>query len=184
MITRRAVLAAGAGLVVVPGLARAAGEVTGDAALLREAVELEQLATAAYVAAAAAGTLPAPVAELAATLADHEGQHADVLAVQLEALGGRRPPAPEGLGAADALARDLGLDPLGDALEAGRDFLVWARAIETRQIARYVEASQRALDIGLVQTLGSILAAEGQHLAAVRVALGDAPTGPAFENGG
>lgn len=185
MITRRSVLAAGAAFVLAPAAARAArGELTGDAELLREAVELEQLASAAYVAAAAAGTLAPASAELAETLAGHESQHADVLAVQLEALGGARPAPPAGLPAADALAERLQLQPLSGALESDRSFLRWAHATELRQIGGYVEAARRALDVGLVQTLASILAAEGQHLAAVREALGRAPTGPAFEAGG
>ena len=118
-----------------------------------------------------------------ATLAGGAGALAAVVAVQLEALGGRPPAAPEGLEAAEALAREVGVEPVAPALASEAALLEWAEAIELRQIGVYVDGAGRALEHALTQTLGTMLAAEAQHLAAVRDAQGRAPVHEAFQSG-
>lgn len=185
MITRRAAILGGAGLVAGGLLAPppAGAQPAADAQLLRRLVALEDLSAFAYATAAASPALPSAVVELAARLGDHDGQHAQALTVQLEALGGSRPPAAATPSDAEALARVLGVPPVEPALASGESFLEWAELVESRQVGGYVRLAERALELGLTQTVGSVLGADAQHLAAIRDRRGRPPVRRAFETG-
>lgn len=185
MITRRAAILGGAGLLAGGLLAPspAGGQPAADAQVLRRLVALEDLSAFAYATAAASPALAPAVVELAASLGDHDSQHARALVVQLEALGGSRPPAAATTDDAEALARVLGLPPVEPAVASGEKFLEWAELVESRQVAGCVQLAQRALELGLTQTVASVLGADAQHLAAIRDLRGRAPVRRAFETG-
>lgn len=182
MSTRRAFVA-GAALAVVakrPGTARA--EVRGDALVLEAAVRLEQTSVFAYDALLRGGGFDGDLAETLGTLRDHEQAHADALAAALEALGGPRPAAPETGEQADAALEELGipygLDATGDAA------LELLLALGLRQVELYTRAAGELEDVRLIQTVASIVAAEGQHLVVIRAALGRATVPTPLEPGG
>jgi rubrerythrin len=181
MSTRRAFVAGAAVALAVPRVAMA--KEGGEVAALTHAIELEQAAAYVYDAGVKSGLLDAELAGVAGNLRDHEQAHADALAVLLEALGGHPPAAPDTPEAADARLAALGLETSLRELADAPAFLTLALALEQRQAAHYTAAVARIGDIRLIQTVGSILAAEGQHLVVIRGALERAPIPTPLESG-
>lgn len=184
MSTRRAFVA-GAALAVVagrPAVARA--ELREEARIIESALRLEQTAVHAYDAVVRGGAVDEPLALRLGALRDHEQAHADALAAALEALGGRRPPAPADDRQADEALAELGI-PFG--IEGARDAttaLELLLALELRQVEHYTRAVGELEDVRLIQTAASVVAAEGQHLVVIREALRRASIPTPLEPGG
>lgn len=179
MSTRRAFVAGAALGVLATGRAGVArAEVRGDALVLEAAVRLEQTTVFVYDALLKDGGLEPGLT----ALRDHEQAHADALAAALEALGGPRPEAPttreEGDAALDELGVPYRLDAKGDAA------LELVLELELRQVALYTRAVGELEDLRLIQTVASVVAAEGQHLVVIREALRRAPIPTPLEPGG
>lgn len=179
---RRAFIGGAATALAAPRLALA-GDAQGEAGILRAAVELEQLSGFVYDAGLKSGLLDEPTAVAVQGLRDQERQHADALAALLEALGGPRPPAPATAEQADAALERLGTEGRLGAVATAEDFLALAGEVELREVGAYVAAVAGLEDVRLIQTCGSILAAEGAHLVVVRQALGRDPVPKPVETG-
>lgn len=182
MITRRGMLLGSGAVLLVAPAARASVE--GDAGVVERALRLEQLAAAGMGAGATADLVDEADARALLVIAEHDREHVAVLGGSLEALGARRPPEPEDLPAADALARELDVDMLTGSLTRPDDFLAWAIALKEQTIAGYVDACRRLLDVRLTQSLASMLGAEAQHLVALRETAGRPAVGAAFPGRG
>jgi hypothetical protein len=167
-VDRRTALAVAAGSAVLLAPPSAGAGRRSDRDTLEDLLSLERRLESAYDAAARRGALPL---ELARRLRAHERAHAEGLEEALSGSG-RAPvatvPSPE---LNVALAR------------GGRAFLRYALAQEELAVAAYADALTRLTDPNLFQPLGSIMAAEGQHLVALRIELGVEPLTRAFEAG-
>jgi rubrerythrin len=179
--TRRAFVAGAAVVLAAPRVAWA--KEGGEVAALTDAIKLEQVAAYVYDAGVKSGLLDAEQAALAGRLRDHEQQHADALAVLLEALGGHPPGAPDTPESADAALTALGVETGLRELRDANAFLALSLELEQRQAAHYTASVAKIGDIRLIQTLASILAAEGQHLVVIRRALERAPIPTPLESG-
>jgi rubrerythrin len=111
--------------------------------------------------------------ELYATLADHERKHAKVVATMLGALAAKKPRRPTGEDVA-ALAGGI-----GDA-RSPRAALIASQRLEAEEIAAFQEVMRRMTQAKLLQSFLTIAAADGQHRAALRLALGEDPAPRAF----
>lgn len=171
---RRDLLAAAAAaplLLAAPAPARAAGTET-DADLFATALELAMVTALAYREGARSGRLDPALTRTATRFAALEAVHAAALRTGLEALGGGEPPRPTAV---------RGLNRVED--QAG--FVSFAIGLEELAIAGYLEAIRRLTDPGLLRTMASIMAADGEQLAVLRrLAGGSAPVTRAFETGG
>jgi len=142
-----------------------------DADLFAAMLQLARRTALAYEWAAGSGRLEPPVARVAARFAAQEAEHAAALRTALEALGGALPPRP-------------GTVPGLDAVRDGRAFAAFAARLERRAIAGYVDAVRGLTDPGLLATVASIVAVDGQQLAVLRGLAGAvAPVTIAFETG-
>lgn len=178
---RRAFVAGGLLVAAAPRIALARAE--GDAGVMEAAVELEQLAAYVYDAGVKSGLLDERLAAAIAGLRDHEQQHADAMATSLEALGGGRPPAPATPDQADAALQRAGLGVSLRGLTGATELLELALGLEERQVDLYTRAVAELEDVRLIQTCGSVAAAEGQHLVVIRRALERDPVPSPFETG-
>jgi rubrerythrin len=146
-----------------------------DVATIESFVKLEQ--TAAIVYDTLAGLrLDAATRSLLSTLAEHEREHAAVLLNAAEYLGGppRKAPSPEAVKrAAPALAH----------ARTRHDALAIAIEVERIQLRGYYAAQQQLGDTKLLQQTATIMGSEGQHIVAVRLAMGAEPIPAAFEVG-
>jgi hypothetical protein len=155
MISRRDLLLAGAGAVVVrPAVAVAAED---DADVLLRLVAREDAAALAYER-----TAPEPLAEIAA----QEAAHAAALRTLLDAYGIADVPEP----ALDPPARRLVDAPASRRAET-------AVALESSLVADYSAALLRLEAPGALQTAASILASHAQHHARLRSHAGLDPFG-------
>ncbi|MFP5362853.1 MAG: ferritin-like domain-containing protein [Thermoleophilia bacterium] len=152
-------------------------QATGDAAILEQAINLEQTAVIAYDGVLDAGLLSSDALRIARRLRDHERRHAETLTTALTDLGGIPPAPPEGVDAVDNVVEGLGdLKTQAEAVE----FLI---ELELAGVAAYNDAHGKLLEGRLLQTAASITAAEGQHLVVLRMLLGTDPVPDAFETG-
>ncbi|MBN1529523.1 MAG: ferritin-like domain-containing protein [Thermoleophilaceae bacterium] len=160
---REALALAGSAVLLAAAPARAQGQ----RAVLEDLLSLERSLESMYEAAARRGALPGTLAE---RLRDHEREHAKGLE---QVLTGRR--APVATVPSPALNR---------ALAAGGDaFAAYALRAEEEAVRAYANAVTGLKDPELLQPLGSIMAAEGQHLVALRAELGARPLTKPFEIG-
>jgi rubrerythrin len=176
-------------LLVRAGAAGAAGAIAGawrvpgalaassnpDVATVESFVKLEL--TAAVVYDTLAGLrLDAATRSMLSLLAEQERAHAAVLLNAAEYLGGppRKAPSPEAVKrAAPALAR----------ARTRHDALAIAIEVERIQLRGYYAAQQQLSDTKLLQQTATIMGGEGQHMVAVRLAMGAEPIPSAFEVG-
>ena len=174
----RSGLAAGATVLsaaMVPTLLRvrnAFAQADGDAAVVSDAIRLENTAVAAYDAAIVSKRLDASTTAVARRFRRDESEHARALTAALRNLGGTPPRGRD----------EPVLEPLADARNRG-DVLRFAVELETMAVAAYYEALGRLREAKLLQTCASIMANEGQHLVVLRQALGHNPFPAAFETG-
>jgi rubrerythrin len=122
-----------------------------------------------------AASLVAPDSQrkLYETLADHERKHARAVATMLGALAAKRPRRPTDEDVA-ALAGGI-----GDA-HTPHAALVAAQRLEAAEIAAFEAVMARMTQGKLLQTFLTIAAADGQHRAALRIALGEEPVPKPF----
>ena len=183
--SRREVMAAGivTGSAVVAssaapsalGAGAAFTRARGEADLVEAAVELERRAALAYDTAARSGQLDRRSTGVAKLFARHERQHAEALADALEALGRGAPSEPR---------RPRSVAGLDEALRRGQDAIArFAVGLEDAALATYDHALANVTDPGLLSTIVSIMAAEGQHLVVLRGVLGREQVPRAFGTG-
>jgi hypothetical protein len=140
---------------------------SSDKGVLAGLAGLEATAVEAYQAALAGGRLDAAAQSSARRFLAHEIAHRDRLA---ELLGGAAPrPATAGLVAAVRKASTQ------TAVQAA---LI---AVENAVVAGYYDAFGKLTDTDVLESLGEIMANEGQHLVVLRMAAGQAPTPNPFE---
>ena len=166
-LRRREALAAVAGSVALAAAAPAAAQRGSVRATLEDLLSLERTLESMYDAAARRGVVPV---ELGERLRDHEREHAEGLE---QALTGKR--APVATVPSAALSRALA--------SGAAAFLRYALRAEEDAVRAYAAAATGLRDPELLQPLGSIMAAEGQHLVALRSELGVKPLTHAFEIG-
>jgi hypothetical protein len=146
-----------------------------DGRVLERAVGLEQTAVFVYEAARRSGGLRPALSSAFNLFANQGREHVARLTLELERLGGTPPPAP---------ARVADVPGLGPALAGGRrTILEFAVAREESIVAAYHRAQRDLLDPKLMQATASMMANAGQHLAALRVGLGEDAVPNAFETG-
>jgi hypothetical protein len=162
-----------------PALRRATAALArtdGDVRVLERAIGLEQTAVFVYGEARRSGQLSPALRSAMRLFADQEREHIARLILELERLGGTPPPKP---------ARVAQVAGLGPALAGGRrTILEFAVAREEAIVAAYHRAQRDLLDPKLMQATATMMANAGQHLAALREALGENPVPNAFETGG
>lgn len=152
-------------------------QVSGDAALLAKAINLEQVAVIAYETALARTRLSPLVRRTVRRLRDHEQQHAEALTTALTDLGGIPPAPPKGVADVDAVVKGLG------DVRTQADVASFAIELETAAVAAYHDAQSKFVEARLLQTGASIMACEGQHLVVLRTLLRRDPVPFAFETG-
>jgi hypothetical protein len=161
-----------------PGLRHATAALArtdSDVRVLERALRLEQTAAFVYGEAQRSGRLAPPLRNALRLFAEQGREHAVRLVVELERLGGTPPPGPD---------RVSDVPGLGPALAGGRrTILEFAVAQEESLVAAYYRAQRELLDPKLMQLAASLMANAGQHLAALREALGENPVPNAFETG-
>jgi rubrerythrin len=123
--------------------------VTDDAAILNQALALEQLAVAAYTLAAP--MLTGPLGFTARHFLDQEQQHADGLAEAIRRLG-----------AQPVRARTSYDFP---SMSSQDDVLRFAGDIENTAVAAYIDALPKLQDRTLRATVASIVTDEAEHIA-------------------
>jgi hypothetical protein len=116
---------------------------------------------------------PGSQREMYATLADHERKHANVVATMLGALAAKKPRRPQD----DDVAALAG--GIGDA-RSPRAALLASQRLEAGEIAAFQQVMAQLPQAKLLQSLLTIVAADGQHRATVRLALGEEPVPRAF----
>jgi rubrerythrin len=172
-VTRREALA-GAGAIPLLGAAEAQAPPYGDREILARLADLEWRTAHAYQEAAGVGDLDRHTRHLAGRFAQQERNHADGLTEAVRSRGGRpaRPPLPDEVRGLRA------------AVEAGeKEILRFLVRLEEAAVREYLDAIGAFRDVRLRSAAISIVAAEGQHLAVLRRALGDQPVPDAFEDG-
>jgi rubrerythrin len=152
-------------------------QTSGDAKILRSAINLEQVAVIAYDAALSGGLLTPAVTRIVRRLRAHEQQHVDALTTALTDLGGTPGAAPKGVADVEKVVKGL-----GDVRTQG-DFVNFAIELETAAIAAYHDAHAKLVETRLLQTGASIMASEGQHLVVLRRLVHKDPIPHAFETG-
>lgn len=184
---RRALLRRG---LVLGGAAIAAGslplllsvrdafaEASGDAEILQNAINLEQVAVIAYDTALTGGLLSPAALRVARRFRDHERQHAATLTTALTDLGGTPPAPPKDVADVDKL-----VDGLGE-VRTQADVLAFLIELELSGVAAYHDAHAKLVETRLLQTAASIMANEGQHLVVLRTLARADPIPSAFETG-
>jgi rubrerythrin len=152
-------------------------QTSGDAKILRNAINLERVAVIAYDAALTGGLLTPAVTRIVRRLRAHEQQHADALTTALIDLGGAPAAAPKGVADVEKVVKGL-----GDVRTQG-DVVNFAIELETAAIAAYHDAHAKLVETRLLQTGASIMASEGQHLVVLRRLVHKDPIPRAFETG-
>lgn len=149
-----------------------------DTTLLQKAIKLEQVSVLAYDTILRGGLLSGRVEDLARTLRGHEQAHAQSLTTALTDLGGTPPPAPSGVADVDAVVKGLG------DVRTQADVLAFAIELEMAAIKAYYDAQAKLGEAKLLQSVASIMAAEGQHLVVLRQAARRPAVPTALETGG
>ena len=165
---RRTFLAGAAVAAAAPSVALGARQPRGEVGILRDALELEQLAVYVYDAGITSGLLDEDLVAAVGALREHEQQHADAIGASLEALGGTRTLPPDSPEAADAQLERRKATGRLQAVDGREAFFALVEEIEALQVAAYVAAAGDLEDVRLIQTVGSIAAAEGAHAVVVR----------------
>jgi rubrerythrin len=147
------------------------GRSVGPVGQLQGLHGLKLCAGRAYEAASLVA--PGSQREMYMTLADHERKHAKVVATMLGALAAKKPRRPE----ADDLAALAG--GIGDA-RSPHAALVASQRLEAEEISAFQEVMAQMTQAKLLQSLLTIAAADGEHRAAIRLALGEDPVPRAF----
>ena len=150
---------------------------TGDAAILEQAISLEQVAVIAYATVAGSGVLTPRALRVAQRFGGHEREHAATLTTALKDLGGIPPAPPKGPADVEKVVKGLG------AARTQADVLSFAIELELAAIAAYHDAQAKLIETRLLQTGASIMANEGQHLAVLRTLARTEPVPNAFEDG-
>jgi rubrerythrin len=136
-------------------------QMRSDASVLNALLDLERTAVLAYAAAGA--RLRGAARPVARTLMAHEREHQRAVEAAIRDLGADPvPPRPA------AAYRD-GFPPL----RTPRDVLRFALDIENTQISAYGESLGSLATPGLRVMLGSILAAEAEHMSVILGQLGE-----------
>ena len=160
MLSRRAAIVAGTGVVLAGCGGRPPRKLAGSAAdlpLLGTALELERSLIALYETGA--DLLSGRAATVARIALEHEHAHADALAEAMRELGGR-PPAPR-----DPSAYRHGFPRTGGA-PAWRKFAI---AYEEKAVAGYAAAIPKLANARLRSTFASIMTSEAEHAVALDV---------------
>lgn len=168
--------ALGGGLAAAATLGASGAGATTEAereiAVLGRLIRLERSTADAYAAAAERGALRSVAGGGPELLLEQELAHLDALSDALEQVGGDVP-------VPGALPR-----PSPPAPRAGEAKLAaWLIRLEESAVAAYLDAHRRLRGGRVLAILTSILANEGQHLAALRLAVNRAPVPRAFETG-
>ncbi len=174
--SRRALLAAGAGAVLMAGCGggegpRAPDGGERDVGVLNSVLALENAVIAAY--STGAGLVRGRAARAMGRVLEQEREHAAALARAVKDLGGT-PARPK---SAAEYAQGY------PRLREGRDVLLFAVDLEELFVKRYVDAVARLTRGELRQTAGSIAANEAEHLSVVLEALGRPAAPEAFVTG-
>jgi hypothetical protein len=138
-----------------------------DEAVLAGLAGLEDTAVQAYQAALAGGRLDAATASSAQRFLAHETAHRD----RVNGLLGGAPPRPATANLVAAVRKASTQNAVLAALVA----------VENAVVAGYSDAFGKLTDTGVLEALGEIMANEGQHLAVLRTAAGQAATPNPFE---
>jgi hypothetical protein len=161
-LPRRELLLGAGALAAAPLLARTATAraqtEADDRAFLESAIRLELINAAAYDRATAR------LGGIARLFRNQEREHALVLSGELRRMGGTPPTAD---------LSSLGRAPTTPQLIR----------LENAAVKAYVEAHKTIRDARLMETVGSILANQAQHLVALRDLGGQDPVPTAFETG-
>jgi rubrerythrin len=178
-VRRREMLVRGAAALtaaaVSPITAARAATANPDVATIESFVKLELTAGIVYDTLAGL-RVDAATRSMLSLLAEQEREHAAVLLNAAEYLGGppQKAPSPEAVRrASPALAR----------ARTRHDALAIAIEVERIQLRAYYAAQQRLSDTKLLQQTATIMCSEGQHIVAVRLAMGAEPIPAAFEVG-
>jgi Ferritin-like domain len=186
--TRRELLAAAAGAALIaPGAAQAAGaSPPAPVAVperLRRLVQLEMLLLFCYRYVLHSGILSRRAERTLLPFVAHEEAHIGALERQLTARGGRIPPPPAGVAAAN---RDLAHRKVGGRLGQLRGDLDAVRLLLTTEqvtIGAYFVALTTLQDTELVELVCQIMANEAQHDAMLGVLLPPGKLGSAVPYG-
>jgi Ferritin-like domain len=155
--TRRALLAAAAGLAVGAATPALAQDGRSDTEILEELLALEHRLAGAYEAALRREAIDARLGEL---LLGQEREHIRGLEQSLRTIGERSPVAtipPPGVGA---------------ALRSREAFAHFALELEAQAVSSYTSAAAEMRRPGLRRPLGSIMTCESAHEVALRAATG------------
>lgn len=152
-------------------------QATGDAAILEQAITLEQVAVIAYDAALGGGLLSAGALRAARRFRAHEQQHADTLTTALTDLGGSPPAPPKGIADVDKVVKGLA------DVKTQADVVNFMIELELVTVTAYHDAHARLIETRLLQSCATIMANEGQHLVVLRTIVGTEPVPNAFETG-
>lgn len=152
-------------------------QASGDAAILEQAIILEQVAVVAYDTAIGGGLLSAGALRTARRFRAHEQQHADTLTTALTDLGGTPPAQPKGLADVDKVVKGLA------DVKTQADVVNFMIELELTTVAAYHDAHAKLIETRLLQTCATIMASEGQHLVVLRTIVGTEPVPNAFETG-
>jgi Ferritin-like domain len=138
-----------------------------DKGVLAGLAGLEATAVQAYQAALAGGRLDPTATGSARRFLQHEIAHRERVSEMLAGAAAR--PATAGLVAAVRKA------------STQKAVLAALIAVENAVVAGYYDAFGKLTDTGVLETLGEIMASEGQHLVVLRTAAGQPPTPDPFE---
>lgn len=169
-------MAAAAGLAIGFGAARPAGaspETDEAIAVVRGLIRLEEATAAAYQLAAERGALRGLARRGPRYVREQELRHREVLVRALQKLEGALP-----------LAMQPPAAPVVAEPESPVAIARVALDLEEQSYASYLEAHRTLRGGGLLATLSAIMAAEAQHLAALRIAVNRKPVPNAFDTTG
>lgn len=147
------------------------GSEEADVAVLNSALDLENLAVAAYTAGAA--LLEGDAKVMGARFRDQEQEHADGLAQAIRDLGG----TPNKPRHAEEYA------PMFKDLKSQRDVLRFAVDLENTAVAAYIDALPKLSSGELRGTAAAIVTTEAEHVSVLRGALGQDPLAAALVTG-
>lgn len=138
----------------------------GDIAILNSALDLENMAVAAYTAGAA--LLKGEVLEVGKLFASQEQEHADGLAEAIKQLGGtaNKP----------KMAEEYGFPKLASQ----EDVLNFAVDLENTAVAAYIDALPKLSSPDLRGTAAAIVTNEAEHISVLLGALGKPQVPDAF----
>lgn len=140
----------------------------GDVTILNTALGAEREAIAAYQLGAESGLLSGAVLNVALSFQGHHKEHADVLALTVEKMGGRVAEAP------------ASYDFPVSGLRSERNVLEFAAGLEKGAVSAYLGAIPLFENRDLSAAAASILGDEAMHWAILRQALGLNPVPSAF----